>query len=342
MKGKTPLSVHAQGPTATVPSALASQPSLERARAVPSLAVDLAGIKLAHPILAASGPLGFGRELQSVIDLRTFAAFVTKSVTVEPREGNPRPQVVETEAGWLNSIGLTNHGLAVFLTKELPFLHTLGIPIIVSVAGESLQEFQTLAEWLTKEPAVAGLEVNISCPNVARGLIFGVDPRLTYELVRHVRGITPLPLFVKLTPNVTDITVIARAAEDAGADGLSLINTLVGMAIDIHRRRPKLGTATGGLSGPGIKPIALRMVWDVARTCRLPVIGLGGIATADDVVEFLVAGARAVAVGSAAIDRPQIATELREGVGQYLISHGFADVDEVVGSLDGVREGEMT
>jgi len=296
--------------------------------------VDLAGIKLAHPILAASGPLGFGRELQSVIDLRTFAGFITKSVTVEPREGNPRPQVVQTEAGWLNSVGLANHGLAVFLTKELPFLRTLGIPIIVSVAGESLHEFQTLVEWLTPEPAVAGFEVNVSCPNVARGLVYGVDPRLTYELVHHVRGLTPLPLFAKLSPNVTDITVIARAAEDAGADGLSLINTVVGMAIDIQSRRPKLGTATGGLSGPGIKPIAVRMVWEVARACRLPIIGQGGIATADDAVEFLVAGACAVAVGSALIDRPQIAPELREGVSRYLVNQGFADVGEIVGSVD--------
>ncbi len=306
---------------------------------VPSLAVDLAGITFVHPILAASGPLGFGRELQSVVDLRSFAGFVTKSVTVEPRQGNPRPQVVPTEAGWLNSVGLANHGLAVFLTKELPFLRTLKIPIIVSMAGETVAEFVTLAEWLSDAGGVDGLEINVSCPNVARGLVFGVDPRLTYEVVHSVRRATALPLFVKLTPNVTDITVIGRAAEDAGADGLSLINTVVGMALDIHTRRPKLGTATGGLSGPAIKPIAVRMVWEVARSCHLPVIGLGGITTADDVVEFLIAGARAVAVGSAAIDRPEIATALREGVSSYLVAHGLTDVKHVIGSVDGAPSG---
>ncbi len=302
--------------------------------ALPSLTVEIAGIRFAHPILSASGPLGFGRELQSVLDLRAFAGFVTKSVTVEPRGGNPRPQVVPTEAGWLNSVGLANHGLAVFLTKELPFLRTLGVPIIVSLAGETLQEFRTLAEWLSAESAIAGLELNVSCPNVMRGLAFGVDPHMTYELVHSVREISRLPLVVKLTPNVTDIRVIARAAEDAGADALALINTVMGMAIDVQTRRPKLGTPTGGLSGPAIKPIAVRMVWQVAQTCHLPVIGLGGIATADDVVEFLLAGASAVAIGSAAIDRPRIATELHDGVRQYMLDHGVADLRQLVGALD--------
>ncbi len=305
-----------------------------RESALPSLAVEIAGIKCAHPVLAASGPLGFGRELQAVVDFRTFGGFVTKSVTLDPRAGNPRPQVVRLEAGWLNSVGLANHGLAVFLTKELPFLRTLGIPILVSIAGESMREFVTLAEWLGTEEGVAGLEVNVSCPNVTDGLAFGVDPRLTYDLVTSVRRLSALPLFVKLTPNVTDITVIAQAAQDAGADGLTLINTLVGMAIDVETRRSRLGTPTGGLSGSAIKPIALRMVWQVARTCRLPIIGLGGIATADDALEFLIAGARAVAVGSAAIDRPQIATEIREGLIRYLAAHGLTDVNQVIGSLD--------
>ncbi len=302
--------------------------------ASPSTAVQIAGINLAHPILSAAGPLGFGRELQAVFDLRTFAGFVTKSVTVEAREGNPRPQVIRTEAGWLNSVGLTNPGLAMFLTRELPFLRTLGIPIIVSIAGESLQEFETLAEWLSGERDVAGLELNVSCPNVESGLDFGVDPKLTHDLVRLVRTVTPLPLFVKLTPNVGDITVIARAAEDAGADGLSVINAVLGMAIDVTTRRSKLGTPTGGLSGPGIKPIAIRMVWQVARACRLPIVGVGGITTAEDVVEFLLAGAQAVAVGSAAIDRPQIASELQTGLTHYLIDHGLANVRNLVGAVD--------
>lgn len=298
----------------------------------PSSAVQIAGINLRHPILSAAGPLGFGRELQSVIDPRTFAGFVTKSVTVEAREGNPRPQIVRTEAGWLNSVGLTNPGLAMFLTRELPFLRTLGIPIIVSIAGESVQEFETLTEWLSGERDIAGLELNISCPNVHCGLAFGVDPKMTYELVRRVRTATSLPVFVKLTPNVGDITVIARAAEEAGADGLALINAILGMAIDVTTRRTKLGTPTGGFSGPGIKPIAIRMVWEVARATHLPLIGIGGITTADDVVEFLLAGAHAVAVGSAAINRPQIASELESGLREYLTTHGVASVGDLVGA----------
>jgi dihydroorotate dehydrogenase (NAD+) catalytic subunit len=221
-----------------------------------------------------------------------------------------------------------------FLTRELPFLRTLGIPILVSIAGETAQEFETLAEWLKGERDVAGLELNVSCPNVESGLEFGVDPKMTHDLVRRVRAVTPLPLFVKLTPNVGDITLIARAAEDAGADGLSVINAVLGMAIDATTRRSKLGTPTGGLSGPGIKPIAVRMVWQVARACRLPIIGVGGITTAEDVVEFLLAGAQAVAVASAAIDRPQIASELQTGLNHYLSEQGLANVRDLVGAVD--------
>ncbi len=299
----------------------------------PSLAVEVAGIKFAHPVLAASGPLGFGRELRSVIDFRTFAGFVTKSVTLEPRSGNPRPQVLKTDAGWFNSVGLQNHGLAVFLTKDLPYLRTLGIPIIVSIAGDTVAEFAALAEWLTKEEGVAGIEVNVSCPNVADGLTFGVDAQRTHELISSVRRCTSLPLLVKLTPNVTDIVVIARAAETAGADALSLINTLVGMSIDVHTRRSRLGTLTAGFSGPAIKPLAVRMVWQVAQACSLPVIGMGGIATAEDALEFLIAGARAVAVGTAAIDQPQIATSIREGLEHYLHEHGVT-LQELIGTLE--------
>lgn len=299
----------------------------------PSLGVEVAGIKFAHPVLAAPGPLGFGREVQAVVDLRTFGGFITKSVMLEPRTGNPHPQMVETEAGWLNSLGLPNHGLAAFLTKELPFLRTLGIPIIVSVAGETVHEYVTAAEWLEQEEAVAALELNVSCPNIDRGLIFGVDPTLTSELVAAVRRVTSRPLFVKLTPNVTDIVPIARAAEDAGADALSLINTLLGLAVDVRTRRPKLGGITGGLSGPAIKPVALRMVWQVANACAVPVIGMGGIASADDALEFLIAGARAVAVGSATIERPAIAAEIRDGLEHYLFENGMSDIREVIGSL---------
>lgn len=300
----------------------------------PSLAVEIAGISFAHPVLSPPGPLGFGREVQSVIDLRSFAGFITKSVTVEPRAGHPYPQIVPTDGGWLNALGLPNHGLAAFIAKDLPFLRTLGIPIIVSIAGDSISEFVSLAEWLDREPGIAGMEVNVSCPNVANGMAFGVEPSATHRLVAALRAATARPLFVKLTPNVTDVVAIGRAAEDGGADALSLINTLQGLAIDVRARRPKLGAGLGGLSGPAIRPVAVRMVWEVARECTIPVIGMGGISTAEDALEFIIAGATAVAVGSAAIDRPTVAVEIRHGIEEHLREQGIDDVRKVIGSLD--------
>ena len=299
----------------------------------PSLAVEIAGIRFENPVLAAPGPLGFGREAQAFVDLRAFGGFVTKSVTVEPRTGHPYPQIVQTPSGWLNSLGLPNHGLAGFITKDLPFLRTLDIPIIVSVAGESVEEFATLVEWISQEPGVAAVEVNVACPNVREGLTFGVDPALTHDLISTLRPRCAHPLFVKLTPNVTDIVAVARAAEDAGADALALINTIVGLSIDVEQRRPKLGAVTGGLSGPAIRPVAVRMVWDVARACRIPVIGMGGIATAEDALEFFIAGARAVAVGSAVIDNPAVASQLCEGLTGYLDRHGRSSITDLIGTL---------
>lgn len=322
---------HVRTPNPEPPTPAVETPNPEPR--TPSLAVEVAGIRFAHPVLAAPGPLGFGREVQSVVDLRGFAGFVTKSVTLEPRGGNPYPQIVRTEGGWLNSLGLPNHGLAGFLAKDLPFLRTLGLPILVSIAGETIDEFTTLAQWLVQEDGVAAIELNVSCPNVERGLAFGVDPESTRGLVAAVRGACTRPLFVKLTPNVTDVVPIARAAEDAGADVLSLINTLAGLAVDVQTRAPKLGGIIGGLSGPAIRPVAVRMVWEVARSCRIPVIGMGGIVTAVDALEFLIAGAQAVAVGSAVIDRPGAAAEIREGLSHYLHEHGMRDVAEIVGSL---------
>jgi dihydroorotate dehydrogenase (NAD+) catalytic subunit len=271
--------------------------------------------------------------MQREVDLRGFAAFVTKSVTLHPRPGHPYPQIVRTPSGWLNSLGLPNHGLAGFLTKDLPFLKTLAIPIIVSIAGDTVQEFVTLAEWLSQEDGVAAIELNVSCPNVERGLVFGVDPQLTRDLVTAVRAVCPRPLFVKLTPNVTDIVSIARAAQEAGADAVSLINTLAGLAIDVHTRKPRLGATIGGLSGPAIKPVAVRMVWEVARHCSIPIIGMGGIETAEDALEFHIAGAQAVAVGSGVIDRPGIASEICAGLVRYLQEHELLEITPLVGSL---------
>lgn len=299
-----------------------------------TLVVEIAGIEFSHPVLAAPGPLGFGREVQAVTDLRAFGGFITKSVTVEPRVGNPRPQIARTDAGWLNSVGLQNAGLAVFLSRDLPFLRTLGIPIIVSMAGESTEEFVSLAEWLSGEPGIAALEANISCPNVATGMTYGSDPSLTHDLVAALKRATPLPLFVKLTPNVTDIVAIARAAEDAGADALSMVNAFLAMAIDVETRRPRVGGVTGGLSGPAIRPIAVRMTWQVARACRVPIIGMGGVGTGEHAIEFILAGATAVAIGSAAIDDADVAAKVRDEIAAYLDRHGVPRVADLRGALD--------
>ncbi|HEU5171676.1 MAG TPA: dihydroorotate dehydrogenase [Gemmatimonadales bacterium] len=300
----------------------------------PALAVEIAGIRFPNPVLAAPGPLGFGREAQSVVKLAAFGGFITKTVTVEPREGNPVPHMARTDAGWLNSLGLPNKGLGAFLTRDLPFLAALGIPIVVSVAGHTAEEFVTLVEWITKESAVSGIELNLSCPNVEGGQDFAVDPAATKALLGRVRPLTDKPLIAKLSPNVTDIAAVARAAHEGGADALSLINTLTGMAIDVETRRPRLGAVTGGLSGPAIRPIAVRMVWEVAQAVPLPIIGMGGIGSAADALEFIIAGARAVAIAAAVIDNPTVAEEVVAGLEDYLRRHHIASIAEVAGTLD--------
>ena len=299
----------------------------------PSLDVEVAGIRFRNPVLSAPGPLGFGRESQRIVNLRAFGGFVTKTVTLEPREGNPLPHMAQTEAGWLNSLGLPNDGAAAFLTRDLPFLRTLGIPIIVSIAGHSIEEFGTLVELIGGEEDVAGIELNLSCPNVDDGLIFGTDPGLTHALVAHVRPLTTKPLLAKLSPNVTDIVAIARGAQQGGADALTLINTLTGMSIDVETRRPRLGAVTGGLSGPAIRPVAVRMVWEVARAVDLPIIGAGGVGSAADALEFIIAGARAVAVASAVIDRSTPVEDICDGLQDYLRRHRVRSIDDLVGTL---------
>jgi len=293
----------------------------------------LAGIAFPTPVLAAPGPLEFGRQVRAVYDLRTFGGIVTKSVTLEPRPGHPGPDVVETAAGWLNAIGLRNPGVAGFILHDLPFLRTLERPIIVSIAGHRTEDFVAVAEVLSAEVGVAGLEINVSCPNVDDGLLFGTDPRRARALVAAVRARTALPMFVKLSPNVTDIVTIARAAADAGADGLALINTLQGIAVDARTRRMRLGAGVGGLSGPAVKPVALRMVWEVARRVALPIVGMGGIATAEDAVEFLLCGAHAVAVASSVLHNPRAAQDITEGLVRFLREKGLASVNDLVGKL---------
>jgi dihydroorotate dehydrogenase (NAD+) catalytic subunit len=265
-----------------------------------NLAIELAGIKMKNPVMVASGTFGFGKEYAEYLDLNKLGAIITKSITLKPREGNPPPRIVETPGGMLNSIGLQNEGVKYFLENHLPFLSKFDTPTIVNIAGETVEEYGELAKMLSREPMVKGIEVNISCPNVRKGgMAFGVDPKLAAEVISTVRKATRQPVIAKLTPNVTDITLIAKAAVEAGADALSLINTLVGMSIDIETGRSRLGTVTGGLSGPAIRPIAVRMVYEVSRMIKVPIIGIGGIMNGRDAIEFFHAGASAVQVGTA-------------------------------------------
>src|SRR5436305_10921510 len=264
------------------------------------LSVTFGRLHLSNPILIASGTFGYAREMAGIVDFAKVGGIIPKTVTRQPRIGNTPPRTVETPSGMLNAIGLDNDGIDHFIAHHLPYLRTLGAPIIANIAGENEADFLVMAEQIGREPGLAALELNLSCPNVAGGLDFATDPELTRRIVRRCRDACPgLPLIAKLTPNVTDIRVIAKAAADGGADAVSAVNTFVGMAIDWKRRKPILGNVTGGLSGPAIKPLALRCVWRVAQLKAVPVIGVGGIATPDDVMEFLVAGASAVQVGTA-------------------------------------------
>lgn len=299
----------------------------------PSLAVDLAGLRLKNPVMTASGTCGYAEELAPYADLSGLGAVVVKTITLLPRVGNPAPRIAETPSGMLNSIGLQNVGIEAFLREKLPLLRRLKVPILVNIAGKSVEEYAELAKRLDGVPGVSALELNISCPNVAGGLDYGTDPSLTREVVRAVKQVSSVPVVPKLSPNVTDITVVARAAADGGADALSLINTLLGVAIDPHSRRPKIHTVTGGLSGPAIKPVALRMVWEVSRTVPLPLIGIGGIQTGEDAVEFLLAGATAVQVGTATFVDPRAPLKVRDGIAAYCARHGVRDVRTLVGAL---------
>lgn len=296
------------------------------------LAVDFAGIRMQNPVASASGTFGYAQEFEPYLDLNRLGAVVVKTITRVPRPGNPAPRIVETPAGMLNAIGLQNVGIDAFIREKLPFLRTLTPPLIVNVAGESVEDFRELTERIGGQEGVAGIELNVSCPNVAGGLDFSTDPRLTHQVVRAAREATPLPIIPKLSPNVTDIRTIARAAEDAGADGLSLINTLVGMAIDVRTRRPKIANVTGGLSGPAIRPIAVRMVWQVAQAVRLPILGMGGIVTGEDAVELLLAGATAVAVGTASFIDPTSVVQVIDGLRDYCVANGIAEARELVGA----------
>ena len=300
----------------------------------PDLSVRIGLLRLQNPVLTASGTFGYGQEYASLLDLNRLGGIIVKGLSLNPRPGNMPPRAVETPCGLLNAIGLQNVGVENFIADKLPFLRDLSVPVIVNILGQDIKEYQKLAERLNSVEGIAALEVNISCPNVkAGGVVFGTDYKAAARVTRAVRVAARLPIIVKLSPNVTDIVSIARAVEEAGADAVSLINTLTGMAIDIEARRPKLHNVTGGLSGPAIKPIALRMVWQVAGAVNIPVIGCGGIMTAADALEFLIAGASAVQVGTANFVNPRATMEIISGIEEYLAGHNLKDVKSLVGSL---------
>jgi len=301
----------------------------------PDLSINLAGIRLKNPVLAASGTFGYGTEYADLVDVEALGGLVTKAITLEPREGNPPPRTVETPAGMLNAIGLANVGVDAFIKEKMPLLHEFDTAVIVNVAGSTVAEYVEVARRLNECNRIDGLEINISCPNVKQGgALFGSDPKTAAKVVAQVRKATSFPLVVKLTPNVTDIVSVARAVEDAGADALSLINTLVGMAIDVETKRPQLANGTGGLSGPAIKPVALAMVWKVAQAVNLPVVGIGGILSAEDALEFLIAGATAVQVGTGNFVDPRCMTNIIQGLEQYCQDKGIDKISEIVGTLE--------
>ncbi len=285
--------------------------------------------------MTASGTCGYGLELTPYFDLSCLGALVVKGLSVQPSSGNPPPRIIETCSGMLNAIGLENIGMEAFVKNILPNLRKYDTVLIVNILGNTKEEYGRLVDYLSQQEGIDGLEVNVSCPNVSKGgIAFGADPQALEDLIRSLRKKTDKPLFVKLSPNVTDIVDIAERAEGAGADALTLINTLRGMSVDIETRKPHLANVIGGLSGPAIKPVALRMVWEVARQVSIPVIGVGGILKAEDAVEFLISGATAVQVGTAHFRNPAVCIDIIEGLETYLKRHKMDSAQELVGSLD--------
>lgn len=297
------------------------------------LNVQLGRLNLANPILVASGTFGYAREMAAFADFAQLGGIIPKTITPQPRIGNPTPRTVETASGMLNSIGLDNDGLDAFIAKHLDYLLSLKTAVIANIAGQNPEEFVAMAQRLGQYSGLAAIELNISCPNVSHGVDYGTDPEKTREVVSQVRKACPLPIIAKLTPNVTNIVQIAQAAADGGADAVSLINTFQGMAINWRKRKPILGNVIGGLSGPAIKPLALRMVWQVAKKVKIPIIGVGGISNIDDVMEFLVAGASAVQIGTANFYDPTLATRLVGELEETVVAEGCQHVSELIGTL---------
>ncbi|RQD69518.1 MAG: dihydroorotate dehydrogenase [Tindallia sp. MSAO_Bac2] len=297
------------------------------------LRVDIAGINMNNPVMSASGCFGYGKEYAAFYKLKEMGALVVKGTTLEPREGNSPPRIAETPAGILNAVGLQNPGIDYVIREELPALQGAGTPVIINIAGNLEEEYIKMVRILDPLEEVQGLEVNISCPNVKLGgMAFGTDQKVAGNLVKAIRSATSKPLIVKLSPNVTDIKEVARAVEEEGADAISLVNTFLGMAIDIHRKKPVLGNLMGGLSGPAIKPLALRMVWQVSQEVKVPVIGMGGIMTAEDALEFIMAGARAVAVGTANFVNPYSIPDIVKGIGEFMVENNYDNLLQLTGA----------
>jgi len=301
----------------------------------PDLRVDIGSLELQNPVMTASGTFGYAREFEHLVNLHRLGGIIVKGISLEPRPGNPPQRIAETPCGMLNAIGLQNVGVDRFITEKIPYLKGIGVPVVVNILGDSINEYQLITERLVGVEGIAALEVNISCPNVKKGgVAFGSQPKLAAAVTEAVKTVADVPVMVKLSPNVTDIAEMAKAVEDGGADSISLINTLIGMAIDLEKKKPVLANVIGGLSGPAIKPVALRMVYQTAAAVKIPVIGIGGIETAEDALEFMLAGASAVQVGTANFVNPKVSEELVDGISDYVKMQKLQSIRELIGALE--------
>jgi len=303
--------------------------------ALPDMSVNIGSLKLENPVMTASGTFGYAREFENLMNLHRLGAVIVKGISLNPRPGNPPPRIVETACGMLNAIGLQNVGVDRFIKEKMNYLAGLNIPVIVNILGDSIEEYEEITSRLQGVPGVAGIEVNISCPNVKKGgVAFGTDPKMAAKVTCAVKAKSRVPVMVKLSPNVSNIGTIALAVEEAGADSVSLINTLIGMAIDLKKRKPALANVIGGLSGPAIKPVALRMVYEVAKKVSIPIIGIGGIESAEDALEFMLAGATAVQVGTANFVNPRASEDVVDGIVDYMTREKIPSLDSIIGQLD--------
>jgi dihydroorotate dehydrogenase (NAD+) catalytic subunit len=300
----------------------------------PNLSVTIGKIKLKNPVIVSSGTFGFGEEFEDFYDLNHLGAIISKGISLKPMVGNPPPRIFETEGGMINSIGLQNPGFQEFIKNKLPYYRDLKTHLIINFFGNTQKEYIELAGRFDSVPGISGLEMNISCPNIKKGgIVFGTDPQMAYRLVQAVRKATQIPLIVKLSPNVTDITLMAKSVEEGGADAVSLVNTFRAMAVNIHTRKPELGNIIGGLSGPAIKPIALRMVWEVSQAVNIPIIGMGGIMNAEDAIEYILVGASAIQIGTANLINPRTGIEVLHGIKKYFIQNKINRIQKLIGTF---------